>query len=162
MALLEAARWAPSAFNSQPWRFVYALRGEAGWEALLAALNPFNQGWASRAGALIFVVSKTTLRRQGEAEDSPSHSHSFDAGAAWGFLALQAARDGWATHAMTGLDFDAAARAIALPADFRIEAAIAVGRPGDKALLPEFLRGREKPSDRVPLSQLAFEARLPD
>jgi nitroreductase len=141
---------------------VYALRDQEGWAALVEALNPFNRGWASKAAALVFIASKTTLRRAGEAEDSPSHSHSFDAGAAWGFLALQANTDGWATHGMTGLDFTAAAKAIGLPEGYRLEAAIAIGRPGDKGDLPEFLRERETPSGREPLEALVREARFPD
>ena len=74
---LEAARWAPSAYNVQPWRFVYALRGDAFWERFLDVLVPFNRSWAANASALVFVVSDTLLRYEGEL--SPSRSHAFDA-----------------------------------------------------------------------------------
>ena len=65
--LFEAARWAPSAYNSQPWRFIYARRNGKGWDTLLGLLNPFNQSWAQRAAALVFVVSKTTMQPPGGA-----------------------------------------------------------------------------------------------
>ncbi|CAH1661283.1 hypothetical protein CHELA1G11_12409 [Hyphomicrobiales bacterium] len=104
--ILEAARWAPSAFNAQPWRFLYARRGDANWETFLGSLNAFNRSWAAHAGALVFVVSRATMRPPGGEEDVPSYSHSFDAGAAWGFLALQATLLGWHSHAMTGFDHE--------------------------------------------------------
>ncbi|MBI1684082.1 nitroreductase family protein [Caulobacter hibisci] len=161
LILLEAARWAPSAFNSQPWRFVYAFRDGPGWPALLDALVPFNRQWAGRAGALVAVASKTTMLRPGQSAAEPSHSHSFDAGAAWGYLALQAARLGLAAHAMTGVDFQAAGSAIGLPADHRLEAVVAIGAAGEAQDLPDFLQAREAPSPRAPLATFAFETRFP-
>lgn len=161
LVLMEAARWAPSAFNTQPWRFVYAFRDGPGWAALLDALAPFNRQWAARAGALVVIASRTTMLRPGQTDEEPSHSHSFDAGAAWGYLALQAARLGLAAHAMTGVDFQAAALAIDLPPDHRLEAVVAVGAPGKPSDLPEFLQAREAPSPRAPLETFAFETRFP-
>tara|TARA_E500000318_G_scaffold68768_1_gene63624 strand:- start:190 stop:789 length:600 start_codon:yes stop_codon:yes gene_type:complete len=159
MSMFEAARWAPSSYNSQPWRFVYTKRDSISWELFLGLLNPFNQSWAKNSAALVFLVSNPMMRAPGAEEDVPSRSHSFDAGAAWTSLALQAARLGLQAHAMVGVDFDKAASDLGVPADFRIEVAIAIGRPGDKAQLPEGLQARELPSPRKPLAEIVSEGR---
>lgn len=154
--LLDAARWAPSAFNYQPWRFLYAHRDSADWVRFLGLLLPFNQSWVQHASVLTFILSDSLSSAPGSQETKPSHSHSFDAGAAWALLALQATRMGYHTHAMTGVDFDAARRELAVPDRFRIEAAVAIGRMGDKATLPEALQAREAPSGRNPIDSFAF------
>jgi nitroreductase len=157
MTIFEAARWAPSAYNSQPWRFIYARRDSADWEKLLGLLVPFNQSWAKNAAALVFVVSNSVMRAPGADKDTPSYSHSFDAGTAWGYMTLQALHLNWHTHGMTGVDFDRAFAELGLPAGYRVEAAFAIGRQGDKSQLPEGLQAREMPSDRLPLTSLVFE-----
>jgi nitroreductase len=157
LTLLEAARWAPSAFNSQPWRFIYARRDTEHWPRLLGLLTESNQLWAKNASALIILVSKTTMLRRGADKEVPSWSHSFDAGAAWCNLALQAARSGWAAHGMVGFDKERAAAELGVPDGYRVEAAIAIGKRGDKSLLPESLQAREVQSQRVPLMQLVGE-----
>jgi nitroreductase len=157
LILFEAARWAPSSFNSQPWRFVYARRDTQHWQRFLGLLNAFNQSWAKNAAALIILISKTTLLPTGSDKEVPSHTHSLDAGAAWANLALQTTRLGWAAHGMAGFDIPRTASELGVPDNFRVEAAIAIGRPGDRAVLPEALRAREQPSGRVPLSQLVSE-----
>lgn len=154
--LLDAARWAPSAFNYQPWRFLYAHRDSADWARFLGLLLPFNQSWVQHASVQTFILSDSLSSAPGSQETKPSHSHSFDAGAAWALLALQATRMGYHTHAMTGVDFDAARRELAVPDRFRIEAAVAIGRMGDKAILPEALQAREAPSGRNPIDSFAF------
>lgn len=159
--LLEAARWAPSSFNVQPWRFVYALRERTGWQALLDLLIPFNQAWAARASALIFILSQREAPGRAPGESTPSYSHSFDAGAAWACLALQAHKMGLHAHAMTGFDVERAPRVLRAPPSLRVEAAIAVGRRGEASLLPERLQAREHPSERKPLAELASEGALP-
>jgi nitroreductase len=157
MRLFEAARWAPSAMNAQPWRFVYARRGTAEFARLLSVLAPANQAWAGRAAALVALVSEELLAVPGKEGKVPSASHSFDAGAAWAHLALQAHLAGWATHAMGGFDRERAQAALELPADHRVEAFIAIGSLGDPATLPEWARSREKPNDRKPVSELVRE-----
>lgn len=150
--LLEAAGLAPSAYNIQPWTFLYAHRDDANWERFLSLLVEFNQGWAKDASVLLFAVSKTTM---GHGEQvSPSHSHSFDAGAAWQNLALQAAHMGYAAHGMTGVDFARATSELGVPDDHRVEAAIAVGRPAPADRLPEFLRDKEVVSGRKPVAEI--------
>lgn len=158
--ILDAARWAPSAFNHQPWRFVYARRGDLHWEQFLDLLVPFNAGWATNASALVFVLSDTKMDQQ-EGEPAPFRSHSFDAGAAWAQLGLQANRSGYHTHAMAGVDFDRAREALGVPERFHIEAAIAIGKRADPATLPEGLREREVPSGRKSIDEIAFAGRFP-
>ena len=156
LKLIEAARWAPSAFNVQPWRFLYALRDDAKWPLFLELLIPFNQSWASSAAALVFILSDRKMRNPDGSPSGDSYTHSFDAGAAWAQLALQARRDGLYAHGMSGFDVGQATERLGVPADYRIEAVIAVGRLGDPARLPEGLREREQPSARTPLDQIAF------
>ncbi len=153
LALLEAARWAPSASNNQPWRFVWALRGEAGFEAIADSLVPFNKAWAEKAGALIVVASRTVVDKDGAKQ--ANGFHAFDAGTAWGHLALQAHLDGLSAHAMGGFDHAKTAAAIDLPEDHVLHAVVAVGYRGDAANLPEMLQSREAPSPRVPLAEIA-------
>lgn len=152
--IFEAAGLAPSAFNYQPWRFVYARREDSNWADFVGLLNPFNQSWAQNASALVFIVSDTTFE-QAEAT-SQSYSHSFDAGAAWAQMALQATALGYHAHAMTGIDFDRIRAERNIPAHFRIEAAVAIGRRAPAETLPEGLREKEQPSGRRPVSEIAF------
>jgi nitroreductase len=155
--MFEAARWAPSSYNSQPWRFVYARRDNSHWDKLLGLLVPFNQSWAKTASALVFIVSEETMAIHGKPDRAPSHSHSFDAGAAWAYLALQAAFMGWQAHGMVGVDFERAYKELNVPAGHRIEAAVAIGKKGPVTLLPEALAAREVPSQRKPVKDLAVE-----
>ncbi|MEJ7933034.1 nitroreductase family protein [Sphingobium sp. AN558] len=159
-SMLEAARWAPSAFNYQPWRFLYAHRDGADWQRSLDILLPFNREWAQHASLLLFVLSDSLMDQANGAEPKPLGSHSFDAGAAWASLALQATRLGYHCHGMAGIDPDAARVALEVPDRFRIEAAVAIGRRGDPANLSEALQAREQPSDRKPITDFAFEGKF--
>lgn len=150
--ILEAARWAPSAFNYQPWRFLYAMHGDANWETFLSLLIPFNQSWAGNASVLLFIVTDTL--QEGPDGPTPLHSHSFDAGAAWAQLGLQAVSLGYHAHGMTGLDFDKARQTLQVPDRFRIEAAVAIGKKADPGVLPEQMRDREVPSGRKPIEEI--------
>lgn len=156
-SLFEAARWAPSASNMQPWRFLYGHAGTPAFQSILDGLVPFNQGWAHKASALIVVLSKKTSVAPGQTEAKPNPWHSFDAGSAWMSLALQAHHLGWATHGMGGFDGAKLREGLAIPADVAVECVVAVGKRGDKAALPEGLQARELPNDRVPLAQIAAE-----
>lgn len=157
MTLFEAAHWAPSSFNSQPWRFIYARRETPQWSRLFNLLVPMNQSWAVRASALVALVSATTAQPPGAPGPIPSYSHSLDAGAAWAYLALQAMQLGWYAHAMAGWDVEHAAEVLNVPDNFRVETVIAIGRIGDKSVLPPPLQDREKPNDRRPVDQLVME-----
>lgn len=153
LTLLEAARWAPSASNNQPWRFVWALRGEAAFDAIADSLVPFNKGWADKAAALIVVASRNVVDKDGGV--TANGFHAFDAGTAWGHLALQAHLDGLAAHAMGGFDHAKTAAAIGLPEHHVLHAVVAVGYRGDAASLPEGLQSREAPSPRLALAEIA-------
>lgn len=157
LSFFEAARWAPSAYNSQPWRFLYARRDTPNWERFLGLLNEFNRGWAQHASALVIVVSKTTFTAPGATEESPALWHTFDTGAAWAYLALQASISGWHTHAMAGFDQDKTREELKVPEGYDLHAAVAIGKLGDKSTLAEYLQARETPSPRMPLSKLAAE-----
>jgi nitroreductase len=161
LMLLEAARWAPSSYNSQPWRFLYSKRGSPSWPKFLGLLSERNQSWAQNAAALLVVVSKQTFVPPGQQEPIVSRTHSFDTGAAWANLALQASLAGWHTHAMAGFDVDRTRTELNVPDDYRVEAAIAVGRLGDKSSLPERLQALENPNGRRPLSETVLEGGFP-
>jgi nitroreductase len=155
LSLFEAARWAPSSNNSQPWRFVYGLQGTPAFGRILNLLVPSNQAWAKAAGALVVVASKMTVAIRGQ--ERPSHSHSFDTGAAWQNISLQALKLGWHTHAMVGFDMPRAALELGVPDGCRVEAAIAIGKQADRSVLPAEAQEREKPNGRRPVSSFAFE-----
>ena len=155
LTVLEAARWAPSASNLQPWRFFYGIKGEPEFDTLLSLLVPFNEGWAKYAGALIFVTSVKTF--DGERQNI---SNSFDAGSAFMSLALQAHALGLVTHGMGGVEYDKVPLVLGLPENLKVEAGIAIGYQGDVSTLSEVLQGREKPSLRQPLSDMAFKGKF--
>lgn len=162
LSLFEAARWAPSAFNSQPWRFLYARRGDSNWERFLALLIPWNQTWAKSASVLIYIVSdRLPFTDKTTGEPAPSTTHSFDAGAAWACLALQATRMGYRAHGMSGIQYDLARAELGIPERYTLNAACAVGRIGDPAILDDKQRAREFPSGRRPQSEFVFAGRFP-
>ncbi len=159
MSIFEAARWAPSSYNSQPWRYVYARRDTPAWEAMFSLLGEFNQSWAKGAAALVVLASSSTMIPPGKDQPVPSHSHSLDAGSGWGYAALQAQKMGWHTHGMVGFDIPRAFAELGFPEGYRVELAFVIGRQGDKSTLPEYLQGREEPSSRKPLSEIVFEGK---
>ncbi|WP_025733973.1 nitroreductase family protein [Carnimonas nigrificans] len=155
LTLFEAARWAPSAFNVQPWRFSYSKNDSESFSTYLDFLVEFNQSWAKNASALIVVLAKKiTMTSQAEVEFP---SYAFDTGAAWASLAFQAEKLGWVTHGMTGINKEKIAATLKVPETYSVEAMIAVGKQGDKAALPEGLQAKEAPSDRRPVEETIFE-----
>lgn len=158
MSFFEAARWAPSSMNAQPWRFVYVKRSEPGWQPFLDALSNTNRSWALQAAALIAFVSKETIEFAGKEVASPTHS--FDTGAAWMSFALQASLSGWHTHGMAGFNDDKLREVLNVPTSFTINAVAAIGKLGDAASLPEQLKLREIPSERYSLEELVFNGKF--
>lgn len=157
--IFEAAGWAPSSYNIQPWRFLYARRGDANWEKFLSLLIDANQAWAKDSSVIIFVVSDT-LNRMGD-EPKPNRPHTFDAGSAWTLMALQATAMGYHAHGMIGVHIDKAIEELGIPDDHRLEAAVAIGRKAPKEQLPEKLQEREFASGRKPVSEIAFAGTFP-
>lgn len=154
LTMMEAARWAPSAYNVQPWRFLYSQRGDAHWNQYLSFLDPFNFTWAQNAGAIIILASSTITPETDPAKPFPSYS--FDAGSAWTHIALQAQKLGYHCHAMGGIHHDKIQQELDIPKTFSVEIAIAIGKIGDASLLPEDLKDKETPSTRQPLDSMAF------
>jgi len=153
MVLFEAARWAPSSYNNQPWRILYARRGSEHWPLFFDLLADANKAWCVNAAALLVMVSKTTFDHSGK----PSRTHSYDTGAAWENLALQGNLRGYVVHGMQGFDYDRARTALNIPEDYQVEAMAAIGRPGRTEDLPEALQERETPNDRRKLGQTVCE-----
>ncbi|MED1439370.1 nitroreductase family protein [Aeribacillus composti] len=150
LSLFEAARWAPSAFNFQPWRFIIA-RTEEDRKRFMSFIGEFNQIWCKNVPVFALIISKKTSER-GEIG-----SHAFDAGAAWGYLSLEATRKGLITHPMTGIDFEKARQVLNIPEEYAINALIAIGYQGEKEALPESLQEREAPTPRRPIKESIFE-----
>ncbi|GGL70772.1 nitroreductase family protein [Halocalculus aciditolerans] len=147
--LFEAARWAPSSRNTQPWRFAYAARGDDEWETFRGFVNEFNRSWADDAAVLAVLFSETT-----DDEGRSLASNSFDAGAAWENLALEGTRRGLVVHPMGGFDHEAAAAELNAPDDYDVEVMVAIGERAPPETLPDDLSDRERPNGRKPLDEI--------
>lgn len=153
MTIFEAARWAPSSYNNQPWRILYACRESKHWPLFFDLLASNNKVWAKNAAALLLIISKNTFDHNAK----PSVTHSFDTGAAWENLALQGFKMGYVVHGMQGFDYESARSVMKIPDVFRVEAMAAIGRLGEKESLPEELQARECPNERRSLGQTVCE-----
>jgi nitroreductase len=153
MTLFEAARWAPSTYNEQEWRFLYARRDGLHWPKFFDLLAEGNRAWCNDAAVLVVVVSHRVFMRNGK----PNPVHTFDCGSAFENLALQGTIMGLVVHGMQGFDYAKAAKDLGVPDDYKVEAMFAIGRPGDPDKLPEALRERETPSGRKPVEQIICE-----
>ncbi len=151
--LFEAARWAPSTYNEQEWRFLYAHRDTPHWPKFFHLLIEANQTWCANAGVLCVVASHKVFERNGK----PNPVHTFDSGAAFENLALQGTTMGLVIHGMAGFDRGKARVDLKIPDDYEVEAMFAVGHPGDVESLPEQLQEREVPSDRKPIAEITCE-----
>ncbi len=155
LSLLEAARWAPSCFNDQPWRFIVCNRAddEAGWEKLLGCLAEKNQLWAKNASLLLLATAMPNFGHN----DKPNRWHQYDTGAASENICLQAAAQGLAAHQMGGFDADKARAAFGIPNEVDLIAAIAVGHPGKvNELHEDFREGESAERARKPLGEVFF------
>ncbi|WP_163971095.1 nitroreductase family protein [Oceanobacillus halotolerans] len=148
MRVLEAARWAPSANNIQPWRFIIA-RTKEDREKFYPFIAERNRIWCEKAPVLALIIS-----------DKQDKVHGFDAGAAWGYLSLQSVEEGLITHPIGGFNKDQAREVLNIPDNFAIQALIAIGYQGEKEVLPEDFQEREQPSDRRPLKESIFEGKF--
>jgi nitroreductase len=155
LSLFEAARWAPSSNNGQPWRFLVATKEhKAEYDRLFNCLVEGNQKWAYRAPVLLLSVAKL------EFEDGSPNRHALhDTGMAAANLVVQATALGLVAHQMAGFRIDQVRADCKIPEGYEPAAMIAVGYPGDPALLPDHLRAREtQPRVRKPLTEFVYSA----
>jgi nitroreductase len=149
-AVLEAARWAPSNGNTQPWRFLVGRRGDAVFGKIFGTLRPRNQTWAGRPGVLLLGVYDL-------GGDRPLRHAQYDLGQSVAHLSVQATHEGLVVHQMAGFDPDAARAAFGIPDGFVPFVAVALGHLGDPSVLPEDLAARQaKPRRRRPIAETAF------
>jgi nitroreductase len=154
LALFGAARWAPSAYNEQPWRFVYARKGSEAYDKLFSALSPSNQVWVSYAPVLVLVAAKLVNSHNGQSNRHALH----DTGLAMGMLSVQATELGINLHQMGGFDHVKAETLFNIPPEFEAVTITAAGYPGNISQLPEALQQREQaPRNRKALSEIAGE-----
>lgn len=158
MGLFEAAKWAPSSFNNQPWRFIYSKRTGSEWTKFLNLLNESNRIWAKDAGVLVVIIS----RKNFEYNEKPSITHQFDAGAAWENLALEASIKGIVSHGIQGFDYQKAREDLNIPSTFDVMAMIAIGKRGPIDKLPSKLQEVEHPNGRKSLKEIVMEDRFKD
>lgn len=151
--IFEAARWAASSFNEQPWRFLVGHRGDGTYQKIFAALLEFNQSWAKNAPVLILSVAKKTFTQNGKPNDYYLH----DVGAATAYLSLQATELGLHTHSMAGFDKEKARQLFNIPEGYDVGAVTALGYLGDPDMLTGHTREIETaPRTRKPLSEIVF------
>lgn len=155
-SLFEAARWAPSSSNSQPWRFIYTMRESKEWEKFLNLVMEGNRVWAKNAAVLMVVIS----RRNYEHNEKFSRTHQLDTGSAWENMALEASSRGLAIHGMAGFDYEKAKMELEIPDEFEVMMMIAVGEKDSPEKLPIHLREREVQSDRKPVSELIMKGKF--
>ena len=154
--VFEAARWAASAYNEQPWRFLVGTRNSSTHKKIFSTLIGFNQGWAAAAPVLILGVASSKFSHNG----SPNAYALYDLGAASAELCLQAASLGLTTHSMAGYDQDAARQVFEIPDSFVLGAVIALGYQGEPSTLPddEFLAAEIAPRTRRPWNKSFLSA----
>jgi len=153
MSLFEAARWAPSSYNNQPWRFIYAKRNTPYWNKLFDLVAEPNKVWAKNAALIVVVVSNKYFDINGKY----SITHQYDAGAAWENLALEASTRELVAHGMQGFDYERARTDLGIPDSFDVMAMIAIGKRGSKENLPKNLQEKEVPNGRKPLREIVME-----
>jgi nitroreductase len=153
-SLLEAARWAPSAYNEQPWRFIVASKSDPEtYDKLLGSLLELNQLWARNAPILILILARKTFTHNG----TPNLYALHDAGMAAANLALEATALGLNVHFMAGFNHAVAREAFQIPGDYELGTVVAVGYTGDPETLPEKFRQAElAPRTRKPLAELVY------
>lgn len=151
--LFEAARWAPSSYNEQPWRFIVGVKGDATYQRIFDSLVEFNQMWAKQAPVLILTVASKEFSRTGK----PNHHGLHDLGLATSMLMLEATHLRLHTHGMAGFDHAKARSAFGIPENYEVGAVIAVGHFGDPEALPEGMKERElQPRQRKPLEEIVL------
>lgn len=153
MSLFEAARWAPSSYNNQPWVFLYAKRETPHWDLFFHLLVDFNKEWCKNAAVLGLIASHKLSPKT----KKPAVTHNLDAGAAWENLSLEGTHRNLVVHGMEGFDYQKARSSLHVPDDYDILAMFAIGKKAPKESLPPELQKREAPSTRKKVSEFAWE-----
>ncbi len=156
-SLFEAARWAPSSNNEQPWAYLVAAKSDKeNFDKILSVLVEFNVSWAKDAPVLAIAVSELAFAKN----NTPNRNAQYDTGAATAWLSVEATARGLFVHQMAGFDPDKARQVFAIPVGWDAIAAIAIGYPGDPDSLPQRLKERElAPRTRKPLSKFVMSGR---
>jgi nitroreductase len=154
LRIFEAARWAPSSSNEQPWRFIVGLKGERTWDLIWDTLVDFNQKWAKLAPVLVLSIGKKTSSRS----QKPNIAYQYDVGQSVAYITFQAMHEGIHVHQMGGFDGEKAARLFNVPADYHVLTAFALGYKGDPNLLEGNFEAMEKSARmRISLHEIVFE-----
>jgi len=153
--VFEAARWAASSFNEQPWRFLMGFRGDSAYKKIFESLGEYNQKWARTAPVLILGAAKTKFSHNG----TDNRNALYDLGAAASYMTLQAAALGLATHQMAGFDAEKAKKLFGIPDEYVMGAAIALGYQGEPAALEDetLIQRESAPRARKPLGEFVFK-----
>jgi nitroreductase len=153
-SIFEAARWAPSSNNEQPWAYIVATNGDKeNFEKMLSVLVEFNAGWAKRAPVLALAVARLTFAKN----NTPNRNALYDTGAASALLSVEATAHGLAVHQMAGFDPEKARQVFGIPSGWEPIAALAIGYAGDPASLPPPLKDREiAPRTRKPIAEFVM------
>lgn len=151
LPLFEAARWAPSSGNKQPWLFLYAKRDTEYWSLYYNLLDEFNQLWTKNAAVLVVVTAQVQFG------EKLSRTAVYSSGSAWQNLALEATHRGLIAHGMSGFDFDKAKEMLRVPDTHQVAAMIAIGKPGPKSTIPERMWKQEVPNQRKPVTEIIKE-----
>ncbi|MES2273747.1 MAG: nitroreductase family protein [Chlamydiota bacterium] len=152
-SLFEAARWAPSSYNNQPWRFLFAKHHSPNWAKFYDLLIDFNKEWCANAAVLGVIVSHKFF----EKNNKPAMTHNLDTGAAWENLCLEATHQGLVAHGMEGFDYAKARQALKIPDSYEVLAMFALGKRAPKTTLSPELQKREAPSTRKKIEEIALE-----
>ena len=158
--VFEAARWAASSFNEQPWRFLYATQSDkASFDKLASCLFDGNLSWAGKAPVLILTMARKSFAYNGK----PNRHSWHDVGLAVGNLSIQATELGLSVHQMAGFNVKMAQEIYQIPEDFEPVSMIALGYPEDIDTLDEKTQARERsPRSRKPLQEIVFNSKLPE
>jgi nitroreductase len=156
LILFEAARWAPSTYNEQEWRFLYARRETPAWLVFFDLLAEANKVWCQNAALLVVIIAHKVLTKTGE----PNPVHLFDCGNAFENLALQGTAMGLVIHGIAGFDYEKARVKLQIPDNYAVAAMLAAGKPGDPAKLPKALAEKEVPTRRKPVREIICEGKF--
>lgn len=152
-SIFEAARWAPSSMNEQPWRFIVGIKGEKTWEMIFDTLVEWNQQWAGKTPVLVLNLAKKTFTYKGR----PNVTYAYDTGQAVAMMVTEAANQGLFSHQMGGFSAKKAAELFEIPGDFQPISVTAIGYYGDaEELPPDLYKSEMEERKRKQLSEVVF------